>query len=356
MSEFLSRRFAGLQAYTPGEQPQDMQYLKLNTNESPYAPSIGVMERINREEVEKLRLYPDPECSGLVRRLAQRYGVLPENIAVGNGSDELLAFSFMAFCDGQIGVAFPEISYGFYEVYAALLGIDALKVPLREDFSICPRDYAGLGRTIVIANPNAPSGLALSPQQIEEILQNNPHNLVLVDEAYVDFGAQSCVPLIGKYPNLLVIQTFSKSRSLAGGRLGFAIAQPEIIRDLNTMKYSFNPYNINRLTLLAGEASLEDEGESYYRSCAQKICAAREFTKKELAARGFLQTDSQANFLFARHPALAGELLYRKLREKGILVRYFGKEKIENYVRITVGTQQQMQKLLSAVDEIMAEV
>lgn len=354
MSEFLSRRFAGLQVYTPGEQPQDMQYIKLNTNESPYAPAPGVLECIGRQEMEKLRLYPDPQCSGLVERLAQRYGVLPENIAVGNGSDELLAFSFMAFCDRQVGVAFPEISYGFYEVYAALLGIDALKIPLCRDFSICSQDYAGLGRTIVIANPNAPSGLALSPQQMEEILQSNPHNLVLVDEAYVDFGAQSCVPLIGKYSNLLVVQTFSKSRNLAGGRLGFAMAQPEIIRDLNTMKYSFNPYNINRLTLLAGEATLKEE--SYYRDCIQKVCAVRDFTKRELNVRGFSQTDSQANFLFARHPALSGKLLYRKLREKGILVRHFEKLKIEDYVRITIGTQQQMQALLAAVDEIMAEV
>ncbi len=354
MSKFLSSRFTDLQAYTPGEQPREMQYIKLNTNESPYPPSPKVLTSVTPSALESLRLYPDPECRDLIKKLARRYGVGEENIAVGNGSDELLAFSFMAFCDQYIGVAFPEISYGFYQVYSDLLGINAKKIPLKQDLSINPKDYFSLDRTIVIANPNAPSGLALSLDELEEILQQNANHLVLIDEAYVDFGAKSCVQLIKRYPNLLVIQTFSKSRCLAGGRLGFAIAQPEIISDLNIMKYSFNPYNINRLTLLTAEASLDDD--VYYQKCAEKIQVTRESTKEQLNKRGFEQTDSLANFLFIRHPAISGKMLYERLREKGILVRYFEKPKIENNIRVTIGTSAQMASFISAIDEILQEV
>ena len=265
MSRFLAERYATLAAYTPGEQPTDQKYIKLNTNESPFPPSPGVIQAINQDAVEALRLYPDPECGALREQLAARFGFEKENLFVSNGSDDILNFSFMAFCDGnRCGAAFPEISYGFYKVYADLYGVDAKMIPLAKDFSICESDYFGLDRTVVIANPNAPTGIALSVAQIEAILQSNPDNVVLIDEAYVDFGAESCVELVRSYDNLLVVRTFSKSYSLAGGRLGFAIGNQGLIEDLNKIKYSTNPYNINRLTMIAGTEAIKEN--DYYPS------------------------------------------------------------------------------------------
>ncbi len=354
MSRFLSSRFSSLTPYTPGEQPTDMKYIKLNTNESPFAPSPKVIEAVNSEEVKKLNLYPDPSCGALIKKLAETYGVGEENIFVSNGSDDILNFSFMAFCDKNKGVCFPEISYGFYEVYAELYGLDYKKVPLNDDLSLSPSDYYSAGNTIVIANPNAPTGIALSVGEIEQILKANPNDVVVIDEAYVDFGAESCLPLTKKYDNLIVVMTYSKSRSLAGGRLGFAISNEALIRDLNTIKYSTNPYNINRLTLLAGIASLED-GE-YYKNCNLDTAKVREYTKSELKKRGFTLTDSLANFIFASSDKIGGEEYYLALKSKGILVRHFGNEKISNFVRITVGTKEQMDALLMATDEILKEL
>lgn len=353
MSRFLSNRFSALSPYTPGEQPTDMKYIKLNTNESPFEPSPRVIEAVNSSEVKKLNLYPDPSCVALIKKLAETYGVGEENVFVSNGSDDILNFSFMAFCDKDKGVCFPEISYGFYEVYAELYGLDYKKVPLNDDLSISPSDYYSAGNTIVIANPNAPTGIALSVDEIEGILKANPNDVVVIDEAYVDFGAESCLPLTKKYDNLIVVMTYSKSRSLAGGRLGFAIANEGLIRDLNTIKYSTNPYNINRLTLLAGIASLED-GE-YYKNCNLDTARVREYTKSELKKRGFTLTDSLANFIFASSDKIGGEEYYLSLKSKGILVRHFGNEKINNFVRITVGTKEQMDALLTATDEILKE-
>jgi histidinol-phosphate aminotransferase len=354
MSRFLSEKYKNLKPYVPGEQPQDMAYLKLNTNESPFPPSPLVLERLaGREEADRLRLYPDPEGKRLRDKLASRYGVKRENVFVSNGSDEALAFAFMAFFDEKTPAAFPDITYGFYPVYCDLFGIPADIRPLRADFSVNATDYVGIGKNIVLANPNAPTGLMLPLSDIEEIVRSNPQNIVLVDEAYIDFGGESAVGLIDKYDNLLIVGTFSKSRSLAGGRLGFVLASPGLIEDVDKMRYSFNSYNVSRLTLTAGEAALDDD--AYYMNNCREIAAVRDKTADALRALGFTVTDSKANFLFARHPGFAGETLYKKLRERGILVRHFDKKRISDYLRITVGTSAQMDTLLSAVGAIISE-
>lgn len=354
MSRFLSSKYRELEAYTPGEQPTDMKYIKLNTNESPYPPSEGVLKAVNPAEVSRLNLYSDPTCKALKAAVAGLYGKRSENIFLSNGSDDILNFSFMAFCEGsKRRVKFPEISYGFYSVYAELHGVDYTAVPLMEDFSINVDDYLSNDATVVIANPNAPTGLALSLDEVERIVAANPDNLVLIDEAYVDFGAESAVALTEKYDNLLVVGTFSKSRSLAGARLGYAVANEQIIADLEKIKYSTNPYNINRLTLLAGEAAIADN--AYYVSNCQEIIKTREYTKAALESLGFYCTDSKANFLFAKSDEIGGEELYLALKSGGILVRHFTKEKIKDFNRITVGTREQMDALIAATKEILKE-
>jgi histidinol-phosphate aminotransferase len=351
MSKFLNTRFGNLEAYVPGEQPRDMVYIKLNTNESPYPPAPSVLDAVNRAEVEKLRLYSDPECSMLREKLAALYGVEKKNVYLANGSDDILNFAFMAFCDGEHGAFFPEISYGFYQVFADLHGIPSTRIPLCDDFSINHRDYCGRDGMIVIANPNAPTGMALTTAQIEEILQSNPNHVVLIDEAYVDFGAESCVSLIDRYPNLLVVQTFSKSRSMAGARLGFAIANADLIADLELIKYSTNPYNINRLTQIAGAATVD--AEEYTRTCCREIMETRAYTTVELEKLGFRVLPSCANFIFAESDRIEGGELYRQLKSRGVLVRHFDKPRISNFNRITIGTRSDMDAFLHAVKEIL---
>ena len=354
MSRFMSSKYRGLEAYTPGEQPTDMKYIKLNTNESPYPPSEGVLAAINSENVSRLNLYPDPSCKALKAGLAGLYGVDIENVFVSNGSDDILNFSFMAFCDGEErGVKFPEISYGFYSVYAELYGVKQKRIPLGEDFRINIEDYMGNDANVVIANPNAPTGLALPFSDIESLVASTPDYVVLIDEAYVDFGGESVVALTKKYPNLLVVCTYSKSRSMAGARLGFAIGNAELIKDLEKIKFSTNPYSINRLTLLAGEAAIKDN--AYYMDNCKKIVDAREYAKAELEKLGFYVTDSKANFLFAQSPDINGGELYERLRAKGVLVRHFSTPKISNYNRITVGTKEQMQVFIEKTKEILKE-
>lgn len=351
MSKFLSERLSSLKEYVPGEQPQDKKYIKLNTNESPYPPSPKAVEAINRPEVEDLRLYSDPECKLLKEEIANYYGVESSNVFVSNGSDEALNFFFMAFCDEKNKVCFPEISYGFYKVFADLYGLSYEAIPLKEDFSIDPDDYIYKGKNIVIANPNAPTGLTLSISEIEKIVKTNPGNVVVIDEAYVDFGGQSAVYLTKQYPNLMVVQTFSKSRSLAGARLGFAIAHKDIIKDLEKIKYSTNPYNVNRLTLIAGRESMADK--EYFASRCEEIIRAREYTKKALRELGFTVLDSKANFVFAKSSLIKGLDLYTQLKDRGILVRHFSDEKISDFNRITIGTMEDMQKLTEAIKEII---
>lgn len=351
MSRFFSSNFDSLTPYVPGEQPRDFRYIKLNTNESPYATSKKAAERA-AEEALRLRLYSDPECTDLVEIAASRFGVSKEEIVFTNGSDEALNFAVMAFCDEQKPALFPDITYGFYPVMCSLNRIPYVELPLKNDLTICQEDYYHTGKTIFLANPNAPTGIALSLTEVEEIVRKNPESVVVVDEAYVDFGAESAVSLVHSYDNLLVVQTMSKSRSLAGGRLGFAIGNRELIRDLNTLKYSTNPYNVNRMTMAAGIGVLEDE--EYTAENCRKIMATRERTAAELKDAGFVLTDSKANFLFAKHPKISGGELYRKLKERGILVRYFDKPRLKEYVRITVGTDDEMDQLIKEIRGILS--
>lgn len=354
MSRFLNEKYQKLEAYTPGEQPRDMNYIKLNTNESPYPPSQGVIDAVNASETANLRLYSDPECKHLKQAIAKLYGVESENVYLSNGSDDILNFSFMAFAGNGVKAAFPEISYGFYKVYAELYGLDYQRIPLKDDFSVCAEDYCGLNSFIVIANPNAPTGKTITKNEIIRILETNPDNVVLIDEAYVDFGGESVYPLIKEYKNLLVVQTFSKSRSMAGARLGFAFGDKELIDDLNKIKYSTNPYNLNRLTLVAGEAAIKEN--DYYMNNCKKIIETRAFTTAELEKIGFEVIDSKANFIFAKNDAISGEQLYKLLKSKGILVRHFSDEKIKDYVRITIGARGDMETFLKTVKEILEEI
>lgn len=352
MSRFFSSKYDALEAYTPGEQPRDLQYVKLNTNESPFPPSPGVTAAAARA-AETLRLYSDPESAALTAAVAERYGVSPSQVLMTNGSDEILNFAFMAFGDARHGFVFPDITYGFYPVFAAVNAVPFREIPLRDDFTIDVRDYCAVGQNIVIANPNAPTGLLLSVAEIEEIVRSNPEHVVIIDEAYIDFGGESCVPLVEKYENLLVTQTFSKSRSLAGARLGFGIGAPSLIQDLNTIKYSTNPYNVNRMTAAAGAAAIADG--AYYCENARIIMENRAFTRTELQKRGFAVLDSAANFLFAKAPFAGGESLYRRLKARGILIRHWNRPRIGDWCRITVGTRAQMEALLAAVDALMKE-
>lgn len=352
MSKFFSKKYEKLIPYTPGEQPQDMQYIKLNTNESPFPPHPAVAKAV-AGEIEKLRLYSDPDSKVLTALLAEQLGVDSDQVMLTNGSDDVLNFAFMAFCDSEHPAIFPDITYGFYKVFAEVNHIPYTQIPLKEDFSVDIADYRGAGKTIFIANPNAPTGIALTCNQVEEIVRSNPDNVVVIDEAYVDFGGESAVPLLKKYDNLLVVQTFSKSRSMAGARLGMAIGSKAIIGDLNTLRYSTNPYNINRMTAAAGVATLQNS--DYTLKNCQTIMKNRAWTVKALEQLGFTMTDSKANFLFAKHPKIPGKTLYQKLKSRGVLVRHFDKERISDYIRITVGTAEQMQALITTIGEILEE-
>ena len=352
MSRFFSKKYESLEPYTPGEQPKDLDYIKLNTNESPFLPS-EYAQKLSQDAAKRLQLYPDPECRELTKKLAETLGVSEDEVLLTNGSDEILNFAFMAYCDDGHPAVFPDITYGFYSVFAQINNVPYEEIPLTEDFKINVADYIGCDKTIFIANPNAPTGIPLTTDEIEEILKSNPDNIVVIDEAYVDFGGVSCVPLIKKYDNLLVTQTFSKSRSMAGARLGFGVACKELIQDLNTIKYSTNPYNINRMTMAAGIGVLEDAG--YTEKNCKTIIENREFTVSELKKLGFTMTDSSANFVFAKSDRISGEELYLKLKEKGVLVRHFTKDKICEYNRITIGTKEQMQALIDAIKSILED-
>ena len=349
MSRFFSRKYDALTPYTPGEQPKGISYIKLNTNESPFPPPPLVQQYV-REEAKRLQLYSDPQCRDLVAMAAEKLGVAADEILFTNGSDEILNFAFMAFCDAAHPAVFPDITYGFYPVFAQVNSIPYTEIPLQDDFSIRVEDYIGLNQTIFIANPNAPTGIALPLSDIETIVAGNPDSVVVIDEAYVDFGAESALSLIHKYDNLLVTQTFSKSRSMAGARLGFGAGNRELIRDLNTIKYSTNPYNVNRMTMAAGVAALEADG--YFKVNCQRIMENREWVSAELRKMGFCVIPSMTNFVFAKHPAISGKALNLALREKGILVRHFNTDKLNAYNRITIGSREQMKALIAALKEI----
>lgn len=352
MSRFFSEKYNFLKPYTPGEQPKEKKYIKLNTNESPFPPSPLAMEAA-AEAAKKLQLYPDPDCRELTAKLATSYGINANEIVWTNGSDDVLNFAFMAFCDQKKKAVFPDITYGFYKVFAEALGIPYEQIPLQDDFTIRIEDYFHCHATIFIANPNAPTGIPLKIGEIEEILKHNTDSVVVIDEAYVDFGGESCIPLIRKYDNLLVTQTFSKSRSMAGARLGFGVGNPQLIADLNTLRYSTNPYNINAMTMSAGIGTLSDA--AYTEKNCKVIAENRALTMEALSELGFSMTDSKANFIFARHNTLGGEFLYQKLKERGVLVRHFSQERISDYIRITVGSKEEMEVFLKTLSNILEE-
>ena len=352
MSRFFTESLSALQPYVPGEQPQDMQYIKLNTNESPFPPAPGVIQAISSAEVERLYLYSGPDCKALIESVARRFGLRSEQVTVGNGSDEVLWFALRAFCDEKTPLAYNDITYGCYKTWCGLLNVPSKILPLKDDYAIDLSLYDNLQATVMVTNPNAPTGICLNLAQIEGILRANPDNVVIVDEAYVDFGGKSAVSLIDQYDNLLVVQTCSKSRSLAGARLGFAMGNPELIADLNRIKFSFNPYNVNRLTCLAGIAAMEDE--AYFNRCTKAVADTRDRMAEALKQIGFTVTDSKANFLFAESSRISGKELYLKLKERGILVRHFDKPRLENRLRITVGSDQQMDALLTALRQLGA--
>ena len=351
MSRFLSKRFEALAPYVPGEQPKAQNLLKLNTNENPYPPSPRVIAAISPQEVARLRLYSDPDATPLVRAIAKRYGVSRDQVFVGNGSDEVLGLAFLAFGGEEQAFKFPALSYGFYPVFARLFGVRFTAVPLMEDFTLDPANYMDNTAGIVIANPNAPTGLAISLEEIRMICRANPDHVVIIDEAYADFGDFSAACLLGECENLLIVQTFSKSRSLAGMRVGFALGSPALIADLQRMKFSFNPYNLDRLAILAGTAAMEDE--SYFAACVQKVVATRERTYKALGALGMTVLPSKTNFLFARPNALPGREVFSALRARGVLVRRWDDPLIADWLRISIGTDEEMDALISILKDIL---
>lgn len=348
MSRYLDSKFAALLPYVPGEQPKDRPYIKLNANESPYPPSPLVLEALRSEEAAALNLYPDAACRELTALLAEHLGVGEGNILLANGSDDILNFCFLAFCER--GVVFPDISYGFYEVFADLYHIDVLRPKMGAGLTIDPADYTGTGRCVVIANPNAQTGVALPLEAVEGIVKGSPESVVVVDEAYVDFGGETAVPLVSKYDNVLVVRTFSKSASLAGARLGYAVGPEELIEDLKKLKYSTNPYSVNRTALIAGAAAIRDWSYSAENCCS--IASERERLASELKARGFELTDSRTNFVLAKPRGIGAKEYMEALRERGILIRYLGGA-LADRVRITIGTPGQMDALLEATDEIL---
>ena len=350
MSWALDKRLSNLKAYVPGEQPEPGKYIKLNTNEFPYPPAQSVAEA-TAEAVLNMNLYSDLNCTKLKENFEKVFGFGKENVVFTNGSDEALYLCFLAFCGPEKGVAFADLTYGFYSVYAELCGLEQKVIPLNDKFEIVVEDYYNCGKTIFIANPNAPTGLKLSFYEIECLLINNPDNIVVIDEAYVDFSDGSCAELTKEYNNLVVVGTFSKSRGMAGARLGYVITNKDLVRDIETVKYSINPYNVNSLTQATGAAVLEND--EYYKECINEICETRDDFSKNLKKIGFSVIESNTNFVFAKHDEISGKEISEKLREKGILIRRFDKERIADYIRITIGTPAQMKSVLNALEDII---
>ncbi len=350
MSRFLRNDLENLAPYVPGEQPSDRKYIKLNTNESPFPPSPKAIAAAARA-AENLRLYPPLDGGPLRKMLAEKFGLTEAEVAVTNGSDEALNFIFKAFCSLDSPAAFADITYGFYSVFAELNGVPYDIIPLKSDFSLNPTDYMGIHRNIFIANPNAPTGLAISLNDIEEIADSNPENIIVVDEAYVDFGSDSAVNILREHQNLIVVQTFSKSRSLAGARVGFMFAAPDIINDIYRIIYSTNPYNISMINMAAAMGALEDE--EYTKANCLKIISTREKTENALKKLGFTVIPSKTNFIFASYDGIDGKVLYSELKNRGILVRHFDKDRISQFLRITIGTEKQMEQLINNLSNII---
>ena len=337
--------------YTPGEQPDFPDMIKLNTNENPYPPSPLVEKALKEMDADALRLYPAPAADALVEGLAAVYHVKKEQVFVGVGSDDVLAMAFLTFFNSDKPILFPNITYSFYDVWADLFRIPYEQIPLNEEFAIVPEDYMKENGGIIFPNPNAPTGVEMPFEEVERIIAHNPESVVIIDEAYVDFGAASVLPLIEKYENLLVVQTTSKSRSMAGMRIGFAFGSEKLIHYLNDAKYSFNSYTMNRPSLILGSAAIQDE--AYFRETTAKIVTVREWTKKELKRLGFSFPDSKTNFIFATHDHVPAIELFEALKKQHIFVRYFNKPGIDNYLRIKIGTEGQMKKLIAFLEQYL---
>lgn len=351
MNQYWSIRIQNIVPYTPGEQPRDRKFIKLNTNECPYPPSPKVIEAIRAAAGDSLRLYPDPECVELRSAIAKREGLDISQVFCGNGSDEILAFAFQAFFDLDKEVVFPKITYSFYPVYTDFFGLRRKEVPMNPDFSDPIELLCGENGGVVLANPNAPTGIAVGLSVVEKLLQANPDVVVIVDEAYVDFGAESAVKLISQYPNLLVVQTTSKSRALAGLRVGWAMGDAGLINGLRCVRDSINSYTVDRLAQAGAAAAIEDE--KYFQFIRQRVMATRERTEKELKGKGFTVLPSQANFLFASHMRYKGKILLDGLRERGVLVRWWDKPEVEDWLRISIGTDEEMAVLIAALEELI---
>ena len=337
--------------YTPGEQPNQPDMIKLNTNENPYPPAPGVEKALKEMDMDAMRLYPDPAAYDLVHAIAQMYSLKDEQVFVGVGSDDVLAMSFLTFFNSEKPVLFPDITYSFYDVWADLFKIPYERPALDENFHIKKEDYFRENGGVIFPNPNAPTGVEMQLEDVEEIIRHNQDVIEIVDEAYVDFGGKSALPLIEKYDNLLVVQTFSKSRSLAGMRIGFACGNEKLIKYLNDVKYSFNSYTMDRTALAAGVAAVKDQ--AYFQETCNKIIETREWTKKELKALGFSFQDSMSNFIFAAHETCPAEKIFEALREKHIYVRYFPKGRTNNFLRITIGTQEEMQTFINVLKDYL---
>ena len=338
--------------YIPGEQPKNTGVIKLNTNENPYPPAPGVERLLKEFEEASLRLYPDPDSEELTKTLAEYYGLLPSQVFVGVGSDDVLAMAFLTFFNSDKPILFPDITYSFYDVWADLYRIPYKTCPLDEQFRLRAEDYKQENGGIIFPNPNAPTGVLEPVELVEEILKANPGVVVIVDEAYIDFGGTSCLPLLSKYENLLVVQTFSKSRSMAGMRIGFAMGNEKLIKYLKNVKFSFNSYTMNRTSQVLGVEAVKDD--AYFKACNAKIIETREWMKVKLRKFGFTFPDSKANFIFAAHESIPGKVLFEELKSRNIFVRHWEKPRISNYLRITIGTREQMDKLLTALQEIVA--
>jgi histidinol-phosphate aminotransferase len=352
MSKFWSNRIKNLQAYVPGEQPKDKKYIKLNTNENPYPPSPKVIEMIKKAAGDDLRLYPDPNCDDLRRELAEYLKLKKEQVFIGNGSDEVLAFSFLAFFNPEKGILFPDITYSFYEVYSALFKIDHELIDLDEKFNIPVEKFKKSNGGILLANPNAPTGKFLPLNSIKKILESNKNSVVIVDEAYVDFGGESATCLINEYPNLLVIQTFSKSRSLAGLRIGFALGHEDLIKGLNTVKNSVNSYTLDRIAQAAAVEAIRDD--AYFEETRARVIKTREWITGRLKEIGFDAIESKANFIFISHPNYDAKELFVSLKEKGILVRHFNKPRINKFLRVSIGTDEEMDTFYKVIRGMVA--
>lgn len=339
--------------YTPGEQPKETDIIKLNTNENPFPPTPKVTEILKSFNTDKFRIYPDPDSTVLVEAIANRYGVSKENVFVGVGSDDVLSMAFLTFFNSDKPIVFPDITYSFYDVWAEVYNIPYRTIPLRDDFTVNAEDYFCDNGGVVIANPNAPTGVCAEISELEKIIAANQSSVVIIDEAYIDFGGISCLPLTEKYENLLVVQTFSKSRNMAGMRIGFAIGSKKLIKYMSDVKFSVNSYTMNPISQLCGAAAVEDD--EYFRKTLSEIIRVREYSKEKLSELGFIFTDSKSNFLFAQHKSVAADYIFGKLKERKIYVRYWNKPRINNRLRITVGTQNQMDALFAALSEILQD-